>query len=88
MEVLISSVECGIMEELNKKNSEEESECFCGYHLKEKKELPATTVKAMVNLAKILQGIHTRLVMEGWKIEPGKFTKPDGTIIYAKKSQK
>ena len=86
MGVLDSSVRCGIMKKLYKKKCDEEQRCICGYHLKNKKALPETTVKTMVNLAKILQGIHSRLIMEGWKIEPGKFTKPDGTIIYAKKT--
>lgn len=38
----------------------------------------------LIEFGRILKEIHIHLLMQGWKIEPGKFTKPDGTIIYVK----
>lgn len=43
-------------------------------------------IQAYLRFARILKQIHVRLISEGWKIEDGVFTKPDGTICDHRKT--
>lgn len=49
------------------------------------REFSETSINSLERLHGLIKGIHARLTMEGWKIEPGKFTNPNGVVFYAKK---
>lgn len=42
-------------------------------------------VASLTELGEVLRGIHKRLISEGWTIEDGVFTSPDG-VSYNKQS--